>query len=97
LAGAHSLNFEDLSDNVLKDWNLKKEGNETVLGKECLKYSFYNQSFSMKGYYWVWKGIALKMDADMSTVKMIMEATNIQENVSVPAEKFEIPADITFN
>lgn len=92
-----SVNFEDLSDQVVKDWNLKKEGKETLLGKECEKYSMDNQSMSMKGYYWVWKGITLKMDADMSTVKMLMEATSIQENVNIPAEKFEIPADIVFN
>jgi hypothetical protein len=92
-----NVNFEDLSDQVVKDWNLKKEGKETLLGKECQKYSMDNQSMSMKGYYWVWKGIALKMDVDMSTAKMLMEATSIQENVNIPAEKFEIPADIVFN
>jgi hypothetical protein len=96
LAGAGSLNFEDLSDKVVKDWNLQKVGKETVIGKECEKFSLDNPSMNIKGFYWVWKGIALKMDADMSTVKMQMEATSIQENVNIPADKFEIPADIVF-
>lgn len=92
-----NVNFEDLTDEVIKDWNLKKEGKESVLGKECDKYSMNNESMSMTGYYWVWKGIALKVDANMSTAKMVMDATSFQENANIPADKFEIPSDIVFN
>jgi hypothetical protein len=91
------INFEDLTNEVIKEWNLKKEGKENILGKECDKYSMDNQSLNMKGNYWVWKGVALKVDATMSTAKILMDATTFQENVSVPAEKFEVPADIVFN
>ena len=96
MTGAN-VNFENLTDEVIKDWNLKKEGRENILGKECDKFSMDNQAMSMKGYYWIWKGVALKVDATMSTVKMLMEATIFQENVNIPAEKFDIPADIVFN
>jgi hypothetical protein len=92
-----NINFEDLTDEVKKEWNLKKEGKENILGRDCDKFSMENQSFSMKGLYWVCKGVALKVDAMMSTAKILMDATNFQENVSVPAEKFEVPADIVFN
>jgi hypothetical protein len=96
MAGA-SVNFENLTDQVIKEWNLKKEGRENILGKECDKFSMDNQAMSMKGYYWVWKGVALKVDATISTVKMQMDATIFQDNVNIPAEKFDIPADIVFN
>ncbi|HNZ67779.1 MAG: hypothetical protein WBK43_04245 [Prolixibacteraceae bacterium] len=92
----NQLNFGALTDEVIKEWNLKEEGTETFLDKECTKYSMNNTSLNMKGYYWVWKGIVLKMDLEMATSGMVMEATNIQENAEVPAEKFEIPADIVF-
>ncbi len=92
----NQLNFEALTDEVTKEWNLKEEGKETFLGKECIKYSMNNPNMNMKGTYWVWKGIALKTEVEMATSGMVMEATNIQENVAVPAEKFEIPADIVF-
>lgn len=91
------INFEDITDQVTKDWNLKKVGKESVLGKECDKWSMNNESMGMKGHYWVWKGVALKVDADMSSSKMLMEATKFEDNVNVPAEKFEIPADIVIN
>jgi hypothetical protein len=96
MSGAN-VNFENLTDKVIKEWNLKKEGKENILGKECDKFSMDNQAMSMKGYYWVWKGVALKVDATISTVKMLMDASIFQENVNIPAEKFDIPADIVFN
>lgn len=90
------IDFENLNEKVIKDYNIKKEGSENLLGKECDKYSMSNPP-SMKGNYLVWKGITLKMDVDISTIKMIFEATSVQENVDVPAEKFVIPADIVFH
>jgi hypothetical protein len=92
-----NVDFENLTDEVIKQWNLKKEGKENVLGKECDKFSMDNQTMRMKGNYWVWKGVALRVDATISTVKMLMDATTFQENVNIPAEKFSIPSDIIFN
>jgi hypothetical protein len=92
-----NVNFENLTDQVVKDWNLKKEGKDNILGKECDKFSMDNTALSMKGFYWVWKGVALKVDANMATVKMLMEATSFLENASIPADKLEVPADIVFN
>jgi len=92
-----NINFETLTDQAIMDWKLKKEGKETVMGKECDKWFMDNDDMSMKGYYWVWKGVALKVDLDMSISKMLMEATKFEENASIPAGKFEIPADIVFN
>lgn len=92
-----NVNFEDLSDEVVREWNLKKEGKENILGRDCDKYSLDNQQFGIKGYYWVWKGVPLKVDADMSNVKMTMIATSFEENATIPADKIAVPADIVFN
>ncbi len=95
-AGKGNLDFENLTDEVIKEYNIKKIGSETVLGKECDKYSMNSPSMNIKGEYCVWKGIALKMNVDMSSIKMIFEATSVQEDVAVQADKFVIPADIVF-
>ena len=89
-----SINFEDLTEEALMDWKLKREGKETVLGKECEKWYMDNDDLKMKGYYWTWKGVALKVDLDMSISKMQLEATKIEENANIPADRFEIPADV---
>ena len=91
-----NVNFEDLTDEILKDWNLKKEGKETVVGKECEKWSMDNTTMGMKGYYWVYKGVPLKVDATMGSGKMQMDAISFKENVEIPAGKLDIPSDIVF-
>ena len=96
MALSNEINFSDLSDEIIKEWNLKEEGKETVLDRECVKYSADREGMNMKGYYWVWKGIVLKMEMDMATSKMVMEAVSVEENPEVPAGKFEVPADSRF-
>ncbi len=89
-----NLDFSALTEDIMKEMNLKKEGTETFLGKTCDKYSMNYEKMKMKGYYLVWQNIAVKTDMEISGMKMKLEATKIEENVSVPADKFEIPADI---
>lgn len=91
-----NFDFENVTDEFRKDFNLKNMGEEPCNGKSCIKYSIENESLGMKGYYWVWKGIPMKTDIDMGTAKMLMDAVKVQENVPVPAVKFEVPADIKF-
>lgn len=88
-----NIDFNNLSDQIMKDMNLKKEGSEEFAGKKCDKYSIDNTNMKMKGTFLVWKGIALKSDLDFSSMKTQMLAKSVKEDASVPAEKFDIPAD----
>jgi len=88
------IDFENLSEEMVKDMNLKKEGTEEYLGKTCEKMSIDYTKMKMKGTFLVYKGVALKSDTDMGSMKMNLIAEKFEENPSVPASKFEIPADI---
>jgi hypothetical protein len=90
----NDLNFKDMSADMMKKMSIKKEGNERFLGKDCEKYVMDYKEMKMKGTYLVWNAIPLKTDVDMGGIKMVMEATKIQENASVPADKFEVPEGI---
>ena len=61
-------------------------GNESFLGKDCLVYEM------MGTKQWMYKGIVLK--AVMGEITMI-EAIKIEEDVNIPAERFNIPEGIT--
>jgi len=91
----YGIDYERLTEQMQKDWKIKNEGNETIIGKNCIKYSFTNENLSMNGYAWVWKGISLKSEFNIGGVKTLMEAESIDENISIPSEKFEIPGDVT--
>ncbi len=97
MQGSGQLNFRQLTDEITRQWNLKEKGTETFLGKECTRYSVDNKEYNMKGEYWVWKGIPLKMELEMATSRMVMEAVSVTENADIPADRFEIPGDIVFN
>jgi hypothetical protein len=88
-----NIDFENISEEILKQMKMKKEGHEDFQGKTCEKYTMDNSDMQMKGTFLVWKGIALKSEMAMSTIKTTMVAKNFQENANVPAEKFDVPSD----
>jgi hypothetical protein len=48
----------------------------------------------MKGTFLVYKGVALKSETDLGSMKMNLLAEKFEENPTIPAEKFEVPSDI---
>jgi hypothetical protein len=89
-----NIDFENLSEEMVKDMNLKKEGTEEFLGKTCEKISIDYTKMQMKGTYLVYKGVALMVDTDMGAMKMKLIGEKFEENPEIPAEKFEVPADV---
>jgi len=92
--GSQNIDFENMSKEMISDMKLKKEGTEEFLGKKCDKMSIDYDKMKMKGSFLVYKGVALKMETDMGTVKMNLVADKFVENPEIPAGKFEIPADV---
>ena len=89
-----NIDFENLSEQMVKDMNLKIEGTEDYLGKTCEKMSIDYTKMKMKGTFLVYKGVALQSDIDMGTMKMKLVGEKFEEYPSIPASKFEIPSDI---
>jgi hypothetical protein len=89
-----NIDFENLSEQMVKDMKLKKEGSEEFLGKTCEKMSIDYEKMKMKGSYLVYKGVPLMVDTDMGTMKMKLIGEKFVENPVIPAEKFEVSADI---
>jgi outer membrane lipoprotein-sorting protein len=63
--------------------------NEEFLGRNCIVIEMVDEGRTTKAWYY--KGIVLKMTNDYYS----MEATKFEENISIPANKFEIPSNIT--
>jgi len=70
-------------------------GTETFLGRNCLvvetieeDYDYDDEVITTK--VWLYKGLPLKMVSD----NMTMEVTHLEENVSIPAERFKVPAGV---
>ncbi len=89
-----SIDFENLTEEMVKEMELKKLGTEEFLGKTCEKMSIDNKKMGMKGTFLVYKGVALKSETDLGSMKMNLLAEKFEENPAIPAAKFEVPADI---
>ena len=90
-----NMDFNNIPEDIAKDMNLKKTGKETFMGKDCDVYTIDYKSMSTAGKFLVWKGIALKTEMNSGGTTVVMEATDIQENVRVDDDIFEIPSDFT--
>ncbi|MFN8207991.1 MAG: hypothetical protein U0T82_11370, partial [Bacteroidales bacterium] len=93
--GSPNMDFENLSEEMKKEMNLKKIGSEDFLGYDCDKMSMDYTKMQMKGEFLVYKGVALKINTEVGTMKMDLTAQSFEENPSVPAAKFEIPEGFT--
>lgn len=80
----------DIGEDIMKRSGAKKIGEETFLGKRCDVWEIQN----LKTKTWVWQGLALKTEASMMGKTILIEATRVQENVSVPPEKLALPKGV---
>jgi hypothetical protein len=87
------FSFAGLTDNMKKQYNIKKEGTSVVLGKQCDLYSM--NSKDLKGKFAVWKNLTLNLTTETGGITTRVTTTKLQENVPIPKEKFSVPPDIT--
>lgn len=90
-ANSAGIDFTNLTSEMMSEMNLKNEGNVTFLGKACEKFSIDFKKQQLKGTYVVWQNIPLKTDVLLQGMPMKIEATELQENITIPADLLEIP------
>ena len=91
--GGADINFLALTDAVKSANKIKEAGKETILGRECTKYTMESSQMgmTMAQTVWVWKGITLKSLTDGGQFQFGNEAVKLEENAEIPASVFEIP------
>ena len=95
--GRSTINYNNLTEQVMKDNKIKELGEETIAGKACKKYSVTMDMMgqSMEQTVWVYKGIVMKTASESEFGAMGQTATKLEENVTVPASMFTVPEGIT--
>lgn len=88
------IDFSNLTEDMMKQMKITKQGTEVLLGRTCDKYSMYEPALKMKSSYSVWNGIPLKSEVNIAGIVAKTITTKIEENCVIPAERFEIPKDI---
>jgi hypothetical protein len=91
------VNYLQLTPEVSEKYKIREVGEEEIAGKKCRKYSLEITLMgqAMQVTTWVWKGLVLKSEsAGNGMVFAVETATEIQENATVPADKFVIPENV---
>lgn len=87
-----SINYLNITDEVIEKYNLKVIGKDTVAGKECIKYSMVISQMgqSVKAIVSVWNGYPMKM---VNTIGSMVITVAVKEFIEGPvdASHFEIP------
>lgn len=89
---AENADLEEVGMEMLVAMGGQKVGDEEFLGRNCEIWEIE----SMGTTVWIWNGISLKSETNMMGITMNRVATSIDENAVVPAEKLEIPDNVTF-
>lgn len=94
----NEINYNELTPETIEKYKIKATGTGMFLEKKCTIYTSQMEAEG-KNYEteaWVYKGIALKAITKAGD-KMIGEriATSLEENPTIPANVFEIPAGFT--
>jgi hypothetical protein len=92
-----NINFNAISKEMADKFKLKKTGTAKILDRDCDVYSMEFDKAKLKGIFYIWKGIPLKTESEVSVMKVSMEATKIEENVTISPDKFVVPKDIVFS
>jgi hypothetical protein len=92
-----NINFNAITKEMADKFKLKKTGTAKILDRVCDVYSMEYAKAKLKGTFYIWKGIPLKTESEVSVMKVVMEATKIEENVTINPDKFVVPKDIVFS
>ena len=91
-----SVNFLNLTPEVVKKHKIKEKGEEIVNGYPCKKYEVNTEQMGMAvaSTVWVWKGFPVKtvVDGGMFQIETVMDS--FDENGAIPEGIFDVPADV---
>lgn len=86
------FSFAGLTDKIRKQYNVKKVGTSVVLGKQCDQYTM--KAGDMSGEFDVWKNLTLNLTTKTGGLVTSVTTTKLEENVSIPKDKFTVPNDV---
>lgn len=93
---ASQINWNNLTDETIKTYNIKKVGKEKVLGRSCTRYSYEIDLMGQmqKTVVSVYKGIVLKIIFESENGTWEQNVAVLEENVQIPSTVFILPESV---
>ena len=87
------INFQNLSDDIIKKYHIKKRGEDEICGKPCTIYSITSRGNGKrtKAIVWIWNGVSLRKQISSFPINMDYIATDIEVDVDIDPSVFIVP------
>lgn len=92
---ASKMDYAKMSEEMKKEFGVKKVGTETIMRKKCDKYEM-NKDGMGNGNFWLWKNIPLKSETTISGMQLKIEVIDLNENPNFEKGQFDVPTTVTF-
>lgn len=89
---AYKFDWNEISK-ADKEYKVKKLANVTVAGKDCESYSMSSGEYPTT--FAGWQNVLLYQETKSKYGTIIKKAVKVEENASIPAEKFKVPEGYT--
>jgi len=88
-----SINYLDLTEEIVEKYKIKEEGKEELGDRECTKYSLEIVQMGQKAQLtvWVWKGYTIKSVTKINKVEITAEVVELVEDCTVLPMTFDVP------
>jgi hypothetical protein len=88
-----SVNFLNLTPELIKKHKIKEKGEEVLDGRTCKIYTVNTEQMGMSvsSQVWVWKGFTVKTVIDGGMFTMETKMDTFDENGKIPEGIFDIP------
>jgi hypothetical protein len=84
--------FSKVTPEMKEMYGLEEIGTRDILGKTATGYKVGKAAAQGELQVWVWEGVPLYMEMGMGPDQvMTLEATNIETDIDVPEDKFQVP------
>lgn len=88
------FDFKEFPLHLKKRYRYKELGTETILGRACQMVQLEDGEMNIKGKYWLYKYIPLKMEIRIMNHTSTYKAVSFDENAKVDPHEFDLPAKI---
>ena len=93
MPSSEGINYLNLTPEIVKKYNIREVGRETVNGRECIKYTLETSQMgqTVKHTTWIWKGLPMKTVLDLGGGPAMSQTTKEITEGPVDASLFVVP------
>lgn len=90
-----TVNYMDLSPEVIEKYGITMSGIESVDGKDCLVFSLKvkQQGMDADAKTWVWEGFPIRSETKVMGMTIVTRLKNLKLDIPVDPAVFEIPSE----